>query len=67
MKVMFGSSRHLTPDQARTPYCQPLGKFYKKEIFQQAPRLKEKISFQDGHLYHGTLNHAQSVYYINQL
>ncbi len=66
MKVMFGSSRKLTPDQARTPYCQPLGKFYKKELFNQGPRLKEKISFQDGHLYHGILNHAQSVFYINK-
>lgn len=66
-KIMWGGSRHITNiNEARTPYCHPVGKFYKKEVFLKAPLLREKISYQDGHLFHGTLNNANDVYYLNK-
>ncbi len=65
--LMWGGSKLIKDiNKARTPYSQPLGKFYKKELFIKAPVLREGISFQDGHLFHGLLSQAKDVYYINK-
>lgn len=52
--------------QAQTPFCPPLGKFLKKELFYALPDLKENIPYQDALFTGYAIDYAQSVRHINQ-
>ncbi|BFO95610.1 glycosyltransferase family 2 protein [Mycoplasmoides pneumoniae] len=52
--------------QKQTPFCIPLGKFLKRNLFYKLPKLKEKVSFQDALYTASSLKLAKKVRHVNQ-
>ncbi|WP_036498793.1 glycosyltransferase family 2 protein [[Mycoplasma] testudinis] len=53
-------------NQAQTPFCVPLGKFAKKELFYDLPDFKEKTPYQDAYYSLQLINQASKIRHLNK-
>ncbi|WP_161565545.1 glycosyltransferase family 2 protein [Mycoplasma sp. ATU-Cv-703] len=66
LPVILFKSKYISAAQARSPLSTPHGKFYRRELFYQLPKLREKVSYQDTILFNYLISKAKRIYYLGE-